>query len=431
MPSIVEWEERMDSPAFRAVFDRLYGSEVSSQEQQIDRYRRLLSRFGGRFGAAEVQLISVPGRTEIGGNHTDHNHGRVLAAAIHLDAIAAVAAADDHQVVLDSIGYAEDIRVNLDDLHLRPSERGTTAALVRGIAARFQALGHQIGGFRACLHSHVGIGSGLSSSAAIEVLIAAIFNILYNQSRIAAEELAKIGQFAENNYFGKPCGLMDQMTCAVGGVVAIDFRNPQQPEITRVEADLAAAGFSLVVVDSGGHHADLTEDYAAIPREMRTVAEALGGKNLRDIEPAHFDAHLAGLRSRVGDRTLLRALHFFGDNQRVLDQIIALREGRLDDFIRMVGESGLSSGRWLQNSFSPSEPREQGINLALALTEEFIRKNGCRGGCRVHGGGFAGTILAILPSALLPVYAKEMQALFGDKCLTVLRIRPVGVFVWP
>ncbi|MBN1542833.1 galactokinase [candidate division KSB1 bacterium] len=415
----------------RATLERLYGDDTAVQERQIERYRCLAERFRHRFGEEKTRMISVPGRTEIGGNHTDHNHGRVLAAAVQLDALAVVAPTAGNRVALQSEGYADEIIVELDDLRPRDSERETTTALIRGVAARMQELGYTTGGFNACVTSDVAVGSGLSSSAAIEVLIAAVFSVLYNQNRVAAEELAMIGRYAENVYFGKPCGLMDQMTCAVGGVVAIDFAKPEAPEITRIEADLAAAGLSLVVVDSGGHHADLTPNYASIPQEMKSVAKALGGQVCRDIDPGVFLSRLGELRPRVGDRALLRALHFYAENRRVVEQVAALREGRVSDFMRLVNESGQSSGRWLQNSFASENPHEQGINLALALTEDFIRRQGCPGACRVHGGGFAGTILAIVPHALLTDYSDCMQSVFGANCLTVLRIRPVGVFLWP
>jgi galactokinase len=314
--------------------------------------------------------------------------------------------------------------VTLDDLAAVPAERGTTAALIRGIASRFRQRGYAVGGFRACVASDVPVGSGLSSSASIEVLIATILNKLYNGGRIEPKQIAVIGQHAENVYFGKPCGLMDQIVCAVGGIVSIDFNDPGSPLVEKIGFDFAAAGYSLLVVDTGGSHADLTEDYASIPREMRSVAAQFGRQVCREISEHELLSRLAELRGSVGDRAILRALHFLHENRRVDLQAEALRKNDMQGFLRLVGESGSSSFRWLQNCFTPRAATEQGIPLALALAEGFIRRY--EGACRVHGGGFAGTILVFLPRARVEEFRSLMESVFGSGCVKVLRVRPQG-----
>jgi galactokinase len=402
----------------------LYGPGRSTLARQAQRWQGLVEEHRRRFGDSEVHLFSTPGRTEIGGNHTDHNHGKVLAAAIDLDSIAAAAPSPEEPITVFSSGYSQPFVVALDDLAAVPAERGTTAALIRGIASRFRELGYAIGGFRACVASDVPVGSGLSSSASIEMLIATILNAFYNGGRIDAKQIAIIGQYAENEYFGKPSGLMDQIACATGGIVSIDFNDPNSPLVEKIDFDFAAAGYSLLVVDTGGSHADLTEEYASIPREMKAVARQFGRQVCRQISEQELLSRLTELRSSVGDRAILRALHFLHENRRVDLQAEALRKGDMQGFLRFVRESGSSSFRWLQNCSMPRAVKEQGIPLALALAEEFI--GGDEGACRVHGGGFAGTILVFLLRARVEEFRSLMESVFGSGCVKVLRVRAQG-----
>lgn len=411
----------------RDLFKRLYGGNEEAILSQIKRYGKLIRAFEKHFpgDSREIQLFSTPGRTEVGGNHTDHNAGRVLAAAVHFDTIAAVTAADDNQIVLYSDGYEGEFRVDLNQLEPLPEERESTTALIRGIAARFQQLGYSIGGFNAYVSSSVAKGSGLSSSASIEVLLATILNALYNNNALEPALLARIGQYAENVYFGKPCGLMDQMACAIGGFITIDFKDSERAEYRKVDFDLAAHGYHMLVVDTGGNHADLTQDYADVPREMKSVAQALGKDILRELSMDEVMENIPLLREKAGDRAILRAMHFFMDDLRVVEQAGALEENRFYDFLKLVQESGNSSWRLLQNCYSNQNPQEQGVTLALALTEDFIRNTG-EGACRVHGGGFAGTIQVYLPDDRLQQYVTLMESVFGRNSVTILNIRPDG-----
>ena len=402
----------------------LYGPETIVLEKQTQRWGSLIDDFRHRFGAGDLRLFTAPGRTEIGGNHTDHNYGKVLAAGVDLDSIAAASTSGDGRIVIFSQGYPERFEVSLDALSVVPAERGTTAALIRGIAARFRQHGFLIGGFRACIASDVPVGSGLSSSASIEVLIATVLNALYNSSKIDPVTIASVGQYAENVYFGKPCGLMDQITSAVGGVVKIDFEDPLAPAVEKVDFDFSASGVVPLVVDTGGSHADLTEDYSSIPREMMSVAAFFGKTVCRQIYLEELLSRLAELRAAAGDRAILRALHFLQENRRVDLQVEALRNNDMAEFLRLVRESGDSSYRWLQNCVSPHAGTEQGIPLALALAERFVRDGA--GACRVHGGGFAGTILAFLPAVCLGDFQAVMESAFGPGCVKRLRIRTQG-----
>jgi len=424
-------------------FEALYGSGAEEQERQ--RYAGLIegmslqSGFPPEFSVAgeNARVFSAPGRAELGGNHTDHNRGRVLAAAIHLDAVAVVVPRSDRQVFFRSAGFP-DVLVNLDatdgkdGLSPRLEERGTTEALVRGIAAEFARRGVQPGGFSANGSSTVLPGSGLSSSAAVEILLAKIFDSLYGGGQCSALELARISQKAENDYFGKPSGLMDQAASASGGVVAIDFADPASPQVTHIEFDPLAAGFALCVVNTRGSHADLTPDYAAIPQEMNAVARFFGKSFLREIDLSQLLAHTGELRQTAGDRALLRAIHFCNENQRAISMAELLQQPdsteRMGRFLELVNESGDSSWELLQNLYSPREPRQQGLPLALAVSREFFREQGisATAACRVHGGGFAGTIQAYIPVDALDGYRKRMEALFGLGAVTALRIRPVG-----
>ncbi len=418
----------LNSRVVKESFSLIYGSNERVIREQVDRYQKLLKKFKHYFAGiddSDIQLFSTPGRTEISGNHTDHNHGRVIAAAVNLDAIAAVVKIPADKIIVYSIGYEQRFAVDLNELNPLKEEQGTTNALIRGIAARFRELGHQTGGFFACIFSDVLPGSGLSSSAVIEVLIADILNTLYNGKKIAEELLAIIGQYAENNYFNKPCGLMDQLTCAKGGIVTIDFENPQQPQVKKVNFDFNREDFSILVVNTGGSHADLTDDYAAIPREMKSVAEALGKKVCREIDYNEVMRNPGKLRASVGDRAILRALHFIAENRRVELQVDALENNNFELFLNYVRESGNSSLRWLQNCYTARNTADQGITLALALSEKYIKETG-RGACRVHGGGFAGTIQVFLPNQALRDYIHMIEPVFSKGCVSVLTIRPEG-----
>jgi len=410
---------------FEALFETMYGKKRAELNRQAERYALLVQKFEMRFGPADIHFFSTPGRTEIGGNHTDHNWGRVLAGSVNLDSVAAAAETDSATIQIYSDGFDGVFDVDLNRLERVDSERGTTAALIRGIAARFHQLGLNIGGFNAYVNSEVLQGSGLSSSASIEVLIGTILNFFYNDSAVTAEKIAMIGQFAENEYFSKPCGLMDQTACAVGGIVTIDFREPSRPDVKKVHFNFAAQQYSLVVVDTGGNHADLTDDYAAVPREMKSVATALGGAVCRDLDMARLLPNIRTLRETVGDRAILRAIHFLQDNDRVRQQVAALEQGDFHRFLELVKASGNSSFKWLQNIYTVKNVQEQGVTLALALTEQYLGEIAA-GACRVHGGGFAGTIQVFLPDAAVAGYQQMMAGVFGADSVKVLSIRPIG-----
>lgn len=402
------------------IFATLYGP--AGAQAAPERFERIGKEFVKRFGQGEYRLFSAPGRTEIGGNHTDHNAGRVLAAAVSLDTIAAVRQNGTAAVRLQSEGYHGEFKVGLSALKPVESEKGTTAALIRGVAARMEELGFRTGGFDAYVSSTVLRGSGLSSSAAFEVLVAAILDGLFNASAMDAKLRAQIARYAENEYFGKPCGLMDQMASSVGGLITIDFKDDKLPVVEQVPFDFSSAGYLLAVTDTGGNHADLTHEYAAIPADMRSVAEAFGCGKLREVDPGAFYSEIPRLRGSVSDRAILRAMHFFGDNDRVVKQVRALVSGDMQEFFSHIVESGESSWKLLQNC-AVGGSASQGVTLALALSERMLRG---RGAWRVHGGGFAGTIQAFVPEAQLNAYVAEMESVFGEKACTVLSIRQPG-----
>ncbi len=437
--------EALRSPSADRLFSRLYGETKAPRERYLALAEGALRAFPE--AKEELRVFTAAGRTELGGNHTDHNNGRVLAAAIQLDAVAFVSPRADTIVLFRSSGYP-DVKLDISDTQPRSQERGTTEALVRGIADEFARRGIRLGGFSANAASTVLRGSGLSSSAAVEVLIAAIFNGLYAAPRQALPpmELAKIGQKAENLFFGKPCGLMDQMASAVGGAVAIDFENPEAPELTSVDFSLGSSGYALCVLDSGGDHADLTPDYAAIPAEMKAVAARFDRGVLRGLTRAELINKLPSLREELGDRAILRALHFFDENDRVVLMVAALREAAqaesagkreagdaaIERYLSEVDASGRSSWEYLQNIATPRREKEQGVALGLALSRVFFQTHpamaqaGKRGVCRVHGGGFAGTIQAYLPAIAVKAYQETLGSVFGPSSVTPLRVRPIG-----
>lgn len=396
----------------------------------LERYTRLSLWQRDVYGQLPSVFVSAPGRTELGGNHTDHNNGLVLASAVSLDAVAAVRTVAGDTVRLRSEGFADPVQIDLRDLAERGGERLTSAALVRGVAARLKARGYRVGGFEAVVSSDVGVGSGLSSSAAFEVMVGGIFNALYNEWSIPPTVLALAGQEAENDYFGKPCGLMDQLCAATGGALAIDFSVPTAPVVSPVRFEPETFGYALVVVDSGGSHADLTPDYAAIPGEMRAVAKLLGAETCRGVSRRELMENIPRVRAACGDRALLRCLHYLDENERVVLMASALRERTFEDFLRLVTASGGSSVSLLQNGHSPSDPAHQGVVVALALTDRFL-KGAAGGACRLHGGGFAGTIQAYVPEPDVEAYRAYMSQWFGPAAVTRLRIRTGGVQMCP
>jgi galactokinase len=384
-------------------------------------FARLVTRFREVYGnSLGLRFFTAPGRTELGGNHTDHNNGRVLAAAINLEA-AAVAQPCEGMIELHSAGWEKTFVVQLDDLGPNRAEAGSTEALLRGVAAGFHGRGHRIGGFRACVESSVPQGSGLGSSAAFEILAGTILNSLYNDGQVDPVQLAVIGQEAENIHFGKPCGLMDQISSSLGGIVTIDFLHPSLPQIRQVKLDWEAKGWALCIVDTKGSHADLTHDYASIRSEMNLVAQCFGQRVLREVNPDQFWAGIAGLRNRLGDRALLRASHFFEENQRVENMVNAIEADDFDTYLDLVNASGHSSAEFLQNVTPQGAVKDQAIPLGMALTRKFLKGEGA---CRVHGGGFAGAIQAYVPLNASREYAKTMEAVFGPGSVHNLTVRP-------
>ena len=371
---------------------------------------------------AQAGLFSGPGRTEIGGNHTDHQHGRVLCGSVDLDMLACAARNGSGVIRIQSEGYPA-LEIELNSLEPREREKNTSAALVRGVAAKIQELGHQLTGFDAYVTSTVLSGSGLSSSAAYEVLVGNILNHFCCGGQLDAVTIAKIGQYAENVYFGKPCGLMDQMGSSVGGAVAIDFNDPANPVVERVDYDFNQSGHALCIIDTGSSHGDLTDDYAAVTREMGAVAAHFGKTVLRDVPPEQFRAAIPALRKECGDRAVLRAMHFFSDDLRAAQEAGALKAGDFAAFLRLVNASGLSSSLRLQNTWSTADPGQQAIPLALTVGEGLLEGTGA---IRVHGGGFAGTVQAFVPQERVAQFKRGMEELFGPGKCHVLHIRPQG-----
>lgn len=378
--------------------------------------------FWTAFGIQPQRYFSAPGRTEIGGNHTDHQRGRVLAAAVNLEAVAAVAENGSKVIRVLSEGYPL-CQVDLTQLQPKPEEVNTTLALIRGVAARFTELGCQVQGFDAYIKSTVLPGSGLSSSAAFEVLVGTVINGLFFDGKLTQPEIAQVGQFAENVYFGKPCGLMDQMASAVGGLVAIDFFHKDAPQIRKVDFDFSSCGHSLCIIDSQASHADLTDEYAAIPGELKKICGCFGKEVLTEIPEAEFYRAIPVLRQRCGDRAVLRAIHFYEENARVPKQVAALEQGDFPEFLRLVKESGHSSWMYLQNVVPAGYTDHQEMAIALAMCDKLLQG---RGAYRVHGGGFAGTVQAFVPDDLLEHFCRGMDAVLGEGACHVLSIRSQG-----
>ena len=388
---------------------------------QRSRYVRTLERFIKLYGDNDIEIYSVAGRSEVGGNHTDHQHGCVLAASINLDAIAMVMPQDDViEVVSDNFNIE---KINIHELSKKDNELGTSEALIRGVVYKLKELGYKVGGFKAVITSDVLMGAGLSSSAAFEGLIGTIISGLYNNMEIDMVTIAKVGQFAENVFFGKPCGLMDQCACAVGGLISIDFNDPAAPVVKHVDVDFSKYNHSLCIVDTKGSHADLTDEYAAVPTEMEKIAHYFNKEVLRDVDEEEFYTCIRSLREFAGDRAVLRAIHFFNENNRVGKLVNALDQDDFDGFKHYIQESGNSSYKFLQNVYASSDPQNQAVSLALALSENILGNHGV---CRVHGGGFAGTIQAFVENDYVEIYKKEIEKSFGQGSCLVLKVRAKG-----
>lgn len=419
--TVRDFVKAVEAGRFDARLAALYGdSELGAQKGRCE---KLLERMEECFGNVPPTLISVPGRTELGGNHTDHNHGRVLAAAVHLDCLACVSWATDNKVRIQSEGFSETILVDLNELSPQAEEAGKAAAIVRGVASSLEKQGYVVGGFKACLTSTLPMGVGLSSSAAFEMTICSIFNELYNSGMIPTLDMAQAARDAENIHFGKPCGFMDQIACAFQGVSQIDFANPDLPIITSVDSAFAGSGHTLVVVDTGGDHTGLTPEYAAITREMGMASKLLGQEYARGLTMDAVMGSLPWLREKAGDRAILRLIHFIEENERVPHMANALLAGDMGRYIELMLQSGDSSWRLLQNCASMTSDASQPIPLALVMSERLLAG---RGAWRVHGGGFAGTIQALVPDDLLAHYRDGMEKVFGTGAVVELRIRRPG-----
>ena len=387
-----------------------------AQKQQLD------AGFSAAFGGAPQRYFSAPGRTEIGGNHTDHQRGRVLAGAVNLDTIAAVGCNGTNTIRILSKGYPMSV-VDLEILTPVPEEINSTPALIRGVAARFVELGCKVEGFDAYVESTVLAGSGLSSSAAFEVLVGTIINHLFFNGKVSQPEIAMIGQYAENVFFGKPCGLMDQMASAVGGMITIDFADKNAPDIQRVEFDFASCGHALCIIDSGADHADLTDEYAAVTLDFKALCAHFGKEVLTEVPEAVFYAAIPALRERCGDRAVMRGIHEYAENKRVVEQVAALRSGDFNRFLGLIKESGYSSYMYLQNVIPAGYVKHQDMAVALGLCEHYLQG---KGAYRVHGGGFAGTVQAFVPFELLDSFRAGIEGALGEGACHVLSIRPQG-----
>jgi galactokinase len=415
-----ELKSKLEAGALSS-YRHLYADVAAQTKRYIDAIDAFCDLYGDR---ENIRIFSVPGRSELSGNHTDHNHGCVLAGAIDRDIIAIASATNEDEVRFKSEGYPECILPLAGISNPENFEPYTSKALLAGICNAFVKEGYEIGGFCAYATSEVLKGSGISSSAAFEVQCGNIMNYLYNGGKVANEEIAKMAQYAENAYFGKPCGLMDQMACAVGGFLSIDFADPKNPIITPISFSLSDAGYKLCIVNTGGNHADLNDDYASVPSEMKAIAHFFGQEVLRGLTESDVVSSIPALRSVVGDRAIMRALHFLRENERVEKQVEALRAQNFDAFLSQVIASGNSSFKYLQNVFTVKNVGEQGLSLALAITEGLLQDKGCA--WRVHGGGFAGTIQAFVKQEYADDYCAVMNHIFGDDAVMMLSVRPVG-----
>ena len=423
MKSIPVWKQELSDGVHAARLASLYCCAPAETASEAARYAAVLDGLEKTFGShAEAGLYSAPGRTEIGGNHTDHQHGRVLAGSVNIDMIAAAAPNDKNQLRVQSEGYDLCV-IDLNDLEARKEEENTTASLLRGECAAFTQRGAKLAGLDVYISSNVPKGSGVSSSAAFEVLIGVILNDCFMTEKVSPIVIAQIGQWAENVYFGKPCGLMDQMASSVGNIITIDFASPAKPVVEPVAVDFSKAGLALCILDSGADHADLTDEYAAIPAECRAVAAVCGGEVLRDVPFETFLAKLPECRRQCGDRAVLRAFHVYADNDRVAKQVAALHDGDFGTFLSLVNESGCSSWEYLQNVIPAGYKEHQEVGVTIAAAKHLL---GDKGAVRVHGGGFAGTVQAFVPVEMLDEFKAGMEAILGEGRCHVLSIRPEG-----
>jgi len=423
MKSIPVWKQELSDGVHAARLASLYCCAPAETASEAARYAAVLDGLEKTFGShAEAGLYSAPGRTEIGGNHTDHQHGRVLAGSVNIDMIAAAAPNDKNQLRVQSEGYDLCV-IDLNDLEARKEEENTTASLLRGECAAFTQRGAKLAGLDVYISSNVPKGSGVSSSAAFEVLIGVILNDCFMAEKVSPIAIAQIGQWAENVYFGKPCGLMDQMASSVGNIITIDFASPAKPVVEPVAVDFSKAGLALCILDSGADHADLTDEYAAIPAECRAVAAVCGGEVLRDVPFETFLAKLPECRRQCGDRAVLRAFHVYADNDRVAKQVAALHDGDFGTFLSLVNESGCSSWEYLQNVIPAGYKEHQEVGVTIAAAKHLL---GDKGAVRVHGGGFAGTVQAFVPVEMLDEFKAGMEAILGEGRCHVLSIRPEG-----
>lgn len=413
--------EELNTKSFEERLREVY-VDTGVTDYQKKRYQKAIQEYENLYGEQEVEIYSAPGRSEVGGNHTDHQHGQVLAASINLDAIAVVSRSEENVIKLLSDGYPM-ITVDLKDLEMRENEKGTSAGLIRGMVYGLKKNGHKVGGFQAYVTSDVLNGAGMSSSAAFEVLVGTILSGLYNEMQISPVEIAQVAQYAENCFFGKPCGLMDQMACSVGGLIHIDFEDPAKPLVEKVDVDFSSYHHSLCITDTKGSHADLTDDYALIPQEMKKVAEFFGKEFLREIDPQEFYKAISKIREVCGDRPVLRALHFFEEEKRVEQEVNALRGGDFQEFLKTVQKSGDSSFKFLQNIYTNKDVQNQSVSIGLAVSDSILTGNGVS---RVHGGGFAGTIQAFVSDDFVENYREMLDSVYGKGACHVLKVRPFG-----
>lgn len=414
--------QKLGTEEAKRIMTELYGE--AGAEENTERYRQVVRGFEQTYGDNDILLFSSPGRTEISGNHTDHNHGKVLAGSINLDCVGAAAKNGTDTIRILSETFHQKFIISLKDLNPGPEMTGTIN-LTKGLLKGFQERGYQVGGFDAYITSNVISAAGVSSSAAYEMLICSMLNTFFNDGQMDVVAYAHIGKFSENKFWNKASGLLDQMACAVGGLITIDFKDPEKPAVERIDFDFGAQNYSLVIVNTGKGHADLSADYSSVSIEMKKVAEYFGKEVCADLTEEEIIASLAEVRAYAGDRSVMRALHFFEENKRVEKEVEALKAGDFEAFLEGITASGNSSWKWLQNVYTTADVQEQGISIALALTELFIADKQ-RGACRIHGGGFAGVIMAMLPNDLVDEYVAYMEGAIGEGNAYRMSIRPYG-----
>ena len=412
----------LDLTSTHELMEKLYGK--NEVESNVARYKDLVAKFEKEFGDKDMLIFTSPGRTEISGNHTDHNHGKVLAGSINLDCVGVAAKNDSNIVNIVSETFNQKFSINLADLS-PSSKMAGTVDLVKGLLKGFEEKGYTVGGFDAYITSNVISAAGVSSSAAFKMLLCSMLNVFFNDNKMDAVAYAHVGKYSENHYWNKSSGLLDQMACAVGGLITIDFYDPKNPVVEQIPFDFSSQNYSLIIVNTGKGHADLSADYSSVPNEMKKVAEYFGKEVCAQVKEEDVIANLSKIREYAGDRSVMRALHFFEENKRVEAEVAALKENRFDDFLAGITASGNSSWKWLQNCYTNSNVQEQGISVALALTEMFIEEKG-RGACRIHGGGFAGVIMAMLPNDLVDEYIEYIEKALGKGNAYKMSIRPYG-----